>query len=86
MQAIDFLLEQDPVTATWLGDHRFDSQLPDMSVKAMGRQTLVLEDFLTELDAVDDVELENHDLVDLEILRAQLLKVHFALTQVQEPT
>ncbi len=86
MQAIDFLLEQDPVTATWLGDRRFDSQLPDMSVKAMGRQTLVLEDFLTELDAVDDVELENHDLVDLEILRAQLLKVHFALTQVQEPT
>ena len=50
MQAIDFLLEQDPVTATWLGDHRFDSQLPDMSVKAMARQTLVLEDFLTELE------------------------------------
>ena len=85
-QAIDYLLEQDPVAATWLGDHRFDALLPDMSGEAMHRKTQALEDFLTELDAVDDIELEHQDLVDLEILRAQLLKVHFDVTQVQEPT
>lgn len=86
IQAIDFLLEQDPVAATWLGDHRFDALLPDMSVEAMHRQTQTLEDFLNELDAVDDVELEHQDFVDVEILRAQLLKWHFEVTQVREPT
>ena len=28
---IDYLLAQDPVGATWLGDHRFDHELPDLS-------------------------------------------------------
>ncbi len=86
IQAIEYLLAQDPVAATWLGDHRFDAHLPDMSAAASLRKTQALEDFLTELDAVDDLELEHQDLVDLEILRAQLLKVHFDMTQVQEPT
>ena len=28
---VDDLLEADPVTATALGDHRFDDRLPDLS-------------------------------------------------------
>ena len=81
---IDTLLAQDPVEATWLGDHRFDSDLPNMSADHMTQFAVTLEDFLTELDAVDDVELSHSDLVDLEILRAQILKVHFEVTQVQQ--
>ena len=82
--AIDRLLAFDPVSATWLGDHRFDSLLPDMSVPAVNAMVRDVEDLLTELDAVDDVELETNDLVDLEILRAHLMKVHFDLTVNQE--
>lgn len=82
--AVDQLLAHDPVEATWLGDHRFDGELPDMSDARMTEFATTLEDFLTELDAVDDVELVTSDLVDLEILRAQLLKAHFYITQVQQ--
>ncbi len=85
-QAIDCLMAQDPVSATWLGDHRFDSLLPDLSIQGMQGHAQEIEDLLTALDAVDDVELETQDLVDLEILRDQLLKTHFDLTQVHEPT
>lgn len=85
-QAIDCLLAQDPVGATWLGDHRFDSLLPDLSIHAMQRHAHEIEDLLTALDAVDDLELESHDFVDLEILRDQLLKAHFDLTEVKEST
>jgi hypothetical protein len=84
--AIDCLLAQDPVGATWLGDHRFDALLPDLSVHGMQQHVREIEDLLTALDAVDDVELETQDFVDLEILRDQLLKAHFDLTEIQEPT
>lgn len=82
-EAINCLLAHDPVRATWLGDHRFDSALPDMSVSAMQSMAQSIDDLLTVLDAVDDLELETHDLVDLEIMRAQLMRVHFEITQVK---
>jgi len=82
--AIDQLLEQDPVLATWLGDHRFDHRLPDMSTENMLKFEGVLNDLLTELDAVDDVELAHEDFVDLEILRSYVVKTQFEVTQVQE--
>jgi len=82
--AIDDCLEQDPVGATWLGDHRFDARLPDYSAEAIATFEEKIDQHLTALDAVDDVELLTEDLVDLEILRAHLLKVQFDLTQVQE--
>ena len=28
---VDAMLAADPVSATWLGDHRFDDRLPDWS-------------------------------------------------------
>jgi uncharacterized protein (DUF885 family) len=82
--AIDQLLEQDPVLATWLGDHRFDHRLPDMSIENMRTFEGVLNDLLTELDAVDDIELAHEDFVDLEILRSYVVKTQFEVTQVQE--
>jgi uncharacterized protein (DUF885 family) len=30
-EALDWLLAADPVASTWLGDHRFDGELPDLS-------------------------------------------------------
>ncbi len=83
-EAIDSLLAQDPVSSTWLGDHRFDHQLPDMSADSIFRFERLLDDLLTELDAVDDVELAHEDLVDLEILRSHIVKKQFEVTQVQE--
>jgi uncharacterized protein (DUF885 family) len=80
---VDDLLAADPVSATWLGDHRFDGRLPDLSASGVGEQLRSIDDHVTALDAVDDVELDLEDLVDLEILRARLLRSQFELGEVR---
>ena len=80
---VDDLLEADPVSATWLGDHRFDGRLPDLSAAGVSAQLRAIDDHITALDAVDDVELDVEDLVDLEILRARLLRSQFELGEVR---
>jgi uncharacterized protein (DUF885 family) len=80
---IDDLLAADPVAATSLGDHRFDDRLPDLSAAAVADFLVRLDDHLTALDAVDDVELGLDDQVDLEILRSRLLRTQFELGEVR---
>ncbi len=80
---VDDLLAAAPVAATWLGDHRFDDRLPDHSVTGVAGQLAMIDDHLTALDAVDDVELDVDDLVDLEILRARLLEAQFDLAELR---
>lgn len=83
---IEDLLRQDPVAATWLGNHSFDDLLPDYSTENMSALAHRIEGYLTELDAIDDLELDLPELVDLEILRAHLLRTHFEITQVKAHT
>ncbi len=80
---VDDLLEADPVGATSLGDHRFDDRLPDLSANAVEARVRTMDDHLTALDAVDDVELDVTDLVDLEILRARLLRSVFEIRDIR---
>ncbi len=80
---VDDLLTIDPVGATWLGDHRHDGELPDRSATGVTSALLTIDDAVTALDAVDDVELAVGDQVDLEILRAGLLAARFQLADVQ---
>lgn len=82
-EAVDAALEADPVAATWLGDHRFDDRLPDLTVDACDRRARVIDDQLTAIDAVDDVELDLTDLVDLEILRARLQREAFEISELR---
>ena len=81
--AIDDLLEANPVSATSMGDHRFDDRLPDRTPGAVADLVVRLDDHLTRLDAVDDVELDTSDLVDLEILRARITAMRFDLAEVR---
>lgn len=81
--SIDAALEADPVAATWLGDHRFDTRLPDFSGSALSDRARVIDDQLTAIDAVDDVELGLEDLVDLEILRSRLQREAFEITELR---
>ena len=84
--AIDDLLSFDPVFATYLGDHRFDDLLPDLTEKARGQQAQKITDHLTELDAVDDLELSTSDQIDLEILRSRLTKSQFEVSELRAAT
>ena len=80
--SIDAALEADPVGATWLGDHRFDDRLPDYSPEARASRSRQIDDQLTAIDAIDDVELDVVDLVDLEILRSRLQREAFEIDEL----
>ncbi|MDC3001185.1 DUF885 domain-containing protein [Actinomycetota bacterium] len=80
--SIDAALEADPVGATWLGDHRFDDRLPDYSPEAQASRSRQIDDQLTAIDAIDDVELDVVDLVDLEILRSRLQREAFEIDEL----
>ena len=81
--SIDAALEADPVAATWLGDHRFDSRLPDFTESALSTRARAIDDQLTAIDAVDDVELELQDMVDLEIVRSRLQREAFEIAELR---
>lgn len=85
-QAIDDLLAADPVSATWLGDHRFDDRLPDPTVESEDSLLRNLDAHLTALDAIDDVELDVTDLVDLEILRSRITRTQFEIAELRAQT
>ena len=78
---VDDMLAADPVSATWLGDHRFDDRLPDWS--DTGALVRRIDDRLTELDGIDDLDLDVDDLVDLEILRSNLMHARFGLAELR---
>jgi hypothetical protein len=82
-ESIDSALEADPVAATWLGDHRFDDRLPDYSSDALSSRARTIDDQLTAIDAVDDVELDVMDRVDLEILRSRLQREAFEIEELR---
>ena len=81
--SIDAALEADPVAATWLGDHRFDDRLPDLTESARSDRARLIDDQLTAIDAVDDVELDLADLVDLEIVRSRLQREAFEIAELR---
>lgn len=80
--AIDSLLAADPVAATALGDHRHDHRFSDRTPSACAQLTAELDQHLSRLDAVDDVELPLDQQVDLEIIRARVNAVRFDVAEV----
>ena len=84
-RSIDGCLAADPVAATWLGDHRFDAHLPDYSSAASDSRAREIDEQLTAIDAIDDVELDVVDLVDLEILRSRLQREAFEIEELRAP-
>lgn len=69
---LDGWLQLNPVSATQVGDHRFDGEIDDLS--AAGRQKSVdfSKKMLAELDAINAGKLSRENQVDALILRNQL--------------
>jgi uncharacterized protein (DUF885 family) len=84
-RVLDGLLARDPVTATSLGDHRFDDRLPDLSEEGLAETLSVVEQGLSAVDQVDDLALGAAAAVDLEILRARLSAEQLEIEVLQEP-
>jgi uncharacterized protein (DUF885 family) len=67
----DFVSTQ-PVTATQIGDHRFDGEIDDMSAAGRARRTVLWRALLEELSRLDRTKLSRDNQVDAAILSSQL--------------
>jgi uncharacterized protein (DUF885 family) len=65
-------LQNDPLLATYCGDHRFDSRLPEMTESAMKNWAARLRGFLQRLEGIPRQQLQGQELLNYDIFRRLL--------------
>ncbi len=71
-RALDGWLRLSPVSATQIGDHRYDSEIDDMSAAGHAATLEFGKKILAELEAMDASSLSRDNQVDAAVLRNQL--------------
>ena len=71
-RALEGWLQLSPVSATQIGEHRYDGQLDDLSAAGRQKGLEFGKKMLAELDALDVAQLSRENQVDAAILRNQL--------------
>ncbi|GAB2515380.1 DUF885 domain-containing protein [Lysobacter humi (ex Lee et al. 2017)] len=69
---LDGWMRLNPVTASQLGDHRFDAEIEDLSPAGRERMMAFHRATLAELDAIDLSTLSRENQIDARILRNQV--------------
>jgi len=69
---LDGAMRLSPVSATSIGDHRFDSELDDLSAEARQQGIEVSRKLIAELDTIVPGKLKRENQVDMALLRNQL--------------
>src|SRR5262245_44378253 len=67
-----WIMREFPEFATYLGDHRYDDRLTDLSVAAIARRRAERAEFLGRATRIDGASLEAADRVSLRVFRYQL--------------
>ncbi|MEM1296412.1 MAG: DUF885 domain-containing protein [Verrucomicrobiota bacterium] len=81
---LEDLLRASPVTATNLGDHRYDDQLNEVDDAARKQQAKAARERLDELDKLDVSQLTRENQVDGALLRQRLEKTIWTLETLRE--
>jgi len=71
-RALDSWMQRSPVGATQIGDHRFDSEIDDLSAAGQQKTLAAYKGLLADLDKMDVSKLGRENQVDAAILRNQL--------------
>ncbi|WP_457894531.1 DUF885 domain-containing protein [Stenotrophomonas hibiscicola] len=71
-RALDTWMQLSPVSATQIGDHRYDSELDDLSAAGQQKTVAAYKALLGELGKIDVAKLGRENQVDAAILRNQL--------------
>ncbi|MFH5208584.1 DUF885 domain-containing protein [Antrihabitans sp. NCIMB 15449] len=66
------LLKFRPLFATFVGDHRYDDQVDDLSVEGDAKQREAWTKLITAVEAIDPTELDETDLVTRSLLLGEL--------------
>ncbi|RJO75593.1 DUF885 domain-containing protein [Nocardia panacis] len=78
------ILDSDPDTAAWAGDHRVDDRLPDWSAAAVRDRSAMLREASHTLAEVDDLDLTPEDGVDHALLQHDVDARLFLLDEIRE--
>ncbi|MBH1366816.1 DUF885 domain-containing protein [Stenotrophomonas maltophilia] len=71
-RALDTWMQLSPVSATQIGDHRYDGELDDLSAAGQQKTVAAYKALLGELDKIEVAKLGRENQVDAAILRNQL--------------
>lgn len=71
-RALDTWMQLSPISATQIGDHRYDSEIDDLSAAGQQKMLTAYKRLLGELDKVEVSKLSRENQVDAAILRNQL--------------
>lgn len=71
-RALDTWMQLSPISATQIGDHRYDSEIDDLSAAGQQKTVAAYKALLGELDRIDVAKLGRENQVDAAILRNQL--------------
>jgi len=82
-RVIDEILASDPAFASYVGDHRHDHQLADLSSTGVASTVAMLRDAADRLAEIDDAELTEPDRVDLTILQSVVDRRRFELVDIR---
>jgi len=81
---LDELLQSSPVSATHLGDHRFDDQLDEVDSDSRDRKVAAANALLGQLDSLQFKDLTRSNQVDFLLLQQQLRKEIWLVESLRE--
>jgi uncharacterized protein (DUF885 family) len=68
----EFFLEQNPLFATYIGDHRYNERLEDRSEESFTRQAAFYGKLLERLKAINGPDLTEENILNLSLLKEQI--------------
>jgi len=80
---LDEMPALSPVGATYMGDHRFDGELDQVSVEARINQAAFIRRYQAEMAAIDRAQLERANQVDYSLLEHELESNLWTLEELQ---
>lgn len=81
---LEQLAESNPVYATQLGDHAYDSELPDISAQGRAQQLAITKTYLVGLKQIDFDQLTPENQVDYRLLENALRYTIWQSEELQE--
>ncbi len=83
---LDASLELSPVTASYVGYHKWDHLLPDLSARGTERALHTLRYFDGELKKIDRKKLSTSWAIDHELIESRIAEELFVLTELKPET
>jgi len=68
----EFILRHNPAFATYIGDHRYDDALEDLSGESLAAQTDYFKDLLTKTEKIEETFLTTENILNCNLLKNTL--------------